>query len=190
MEHYRVVRRNTDRSIMLYNNPANTAATALSPHPIADLVAQDVVHMVKGTMESVVPVHDLAMLVGDQMRIFYCSFLAAYEALAAGAHGWTSGVLNIVIRAVCEMYHALVIERNLELGFALWKHILPITHLYTHQQLGPVSDIPIYSGILDLWGRYGGFLRSPFLALSSDQMKCLEQRLASIGWLQQPVPVT
>jgi 4-hydroxy-tetrahydrodipicolinate synthase len=169
---------------MLYNNPGNTACTALSAVQIAELVEDDVVHMVKSTMESVVPVHDLSLLVGDKMRIFYGSFLSAYEALTAGAHGWTSGILNIVTRTAIEMYRAVTRDKDIDAGLALWKRILPIVHLYTREQLGPASDIPIYRGILELWGRQGGFSRSPFLPLSRDQMKRLAERLSAAGWLQ------
>lgn len=183
LEHYRTLRRNTDRPIMLYNNPANTACTALSPVLIADLVAEDVVHMVKSTMESVVPVHDLKLLVGNDMRIFYGSFLSAFEAFAAGADGWISGVLNIVTKTAIELHRAISVEGNLDRARQLWNRILPIVHLYTYQQVGPVMDIPIYRAILDLWGRHGGYSRQPFAPLNDEQKQRLKERLLQTGWL-------
>ncbi len=184
IEHFRAVRHRTDRPIMLYNNPANTACTAFTAPLIAQLVEEDVVHMVKSTMESVVPVHDLSLLAGDSMRVFYGSFLAAFEGLAAGAHGWISGVLNVTADKALQMYRAVVEENDIQRGLELWKEILPIVHLYTYQKLGPVADIPIYRGMLSLLGRHGGFSREPFSALTEPQMEQLETELRLAGWLK------
>ena len=183
IEHYRVLRRHVNLPIMLYNNPGNTACPALSPPQIAELVGEDVVHMVKSTMESVIPVHELSALVGDEMRIFYGSFLAAYEAIAAGAHGWISGILNVAATTALEMDRALRQEKDLDKAFALWKQLLPIVQLYTYQEIGPVLDLPIYRGMLELWGRHGGYSRAPLFPLSPIQMGLLEERLRVSGWL-------
>ncbi len=184
LEHFRALRRQVDRPIMLYNNPNNTACPALSPTQIAKLVDDDVVHMVKSTMESVVPVHDLTLLVGDKMRIFYGSFLSAYEGFTAGAHGWVSGILNVMTDEALEMYRAIANERDLDRGFAQWKKILPIVHLYTYQKLGPAADIPIYRGMLKLSGRHGGYSREPFSPLTDQQMGMLAKELQVSGWLK------
>jgi 4-hydroxy-tetrahydrodipicolinate synthase len=181
MRHYRDVRQNTHLPIMLYNNPANSACPELTPREIADLVEEDVLHMVKSTFESVVPVHDLSLLVGDKMRIFYGSFLAAFEALCGGAHGWISGVLNVVPRAAKALYRA-VLSNDARKGLQIWKRILPIVHLYTFQQVGPVSDLATYRSILNSWGLSGGYSRNPFYPLSAAQEMELHRRLQASGW--------
>ena len=169
---------------MLYNNPANTACTAFTAAQIAQLVDEDVVHMVKSTMESVVPVHDLSLLAGDTMRIFYGSFLAALEGFAGGAHGWISGVLNVAADRALRMYRAVVEENDIRRGLDIWKEILPIVHLYTYQKLGPVADIPIYRGMLQLAGRHGGYSREPFSALTDPQLEMLLTELRQAGWMK------
>ena len=58
------------------------------------------------------------------MRIFYGSFLSAYEALAAGADGWISGVLNVVCPTALQMFQALRVEHDMQAAFELWKEIL------------------------------------------------------------------
>ncbi len=184
LSHYRSLRQQTDRPVMLYNNPANTACPALSAPQIARLVEEDVVHMVKSTMESVVPVHDLSLLAGDSMRIFYGSFLAALESFAAGADGWISGVLNVAAGRAIEMYRAVVEENDVRKGREIWKQILPIVHLYTYQKLGPAADIPIYRGMLRLWGRNGGYSREPFSALNEPQLERLADELRTASWLR------
>ena len=183
IRHYREVRRGTHLPIMLYNNPANSACPELTPREIAELVEEDVIHMVKSTFESVVPVHDLSFLAGDRMRIFYGTFKAAFEALCGGAHGWISGILNVVPRAAQEMYQACVIRNDARKGLEIWKRILPIVHLYTFQQIGPVSDLATYRSILKFWGLNAGYSRDPFYPLSAEQENELRQRLESCGWL-------
>jgi 4-hydroxy-tetrahydrodipicolinate synthase len=182
IRHFRDVRRAVDLPVMLYNNPANSACVDLNPREVAQLVEEDVLHMVKSTYETVVPVHDLSYLVGDRMAIFYGSFQAALEAFAAGAHGWISGVLNVAPKAARAMYEACC-ANDVARGFRIWKRILPLVHLYTHQQIGPVSDLATYRSILNFWGLQGGYSRNPFYPLDAEQEKALRARLEASGWM-------
>ncbi|MGD1103182.1 MAG: dihydrodipicolinate synthase family protein [Terriglobia bacterium] len=182
IEHYRRVREATHLPIMLYNNPHNSACIELSPREIAQLVEEDVLHMVKSTFGTVEPVHDLSVLVGDRMAIFYGSFLAAFEGLCAGAHGWISGVLNVSTPAAKALYDAVVVRNDARQGFTIWKRILPLVHLYTHQQIGPVSDLAVYRSILNSWGLQGGYCRDPFFPLDQTQEKKLFAILEKTGW--------
>jgi dihydrodipicolinate synthase/N-acetylneuraminate lyase len=183
IQHFRDVRAAVDLPIMLYNNPANSACVDLNPREVAQLVEGDVLHMVKSTYETVVPVHDLKFLLGDRLAIFYGSFQAAFEALAAGAHGWISGILNVAPVAARAMYNATVIDNDARRGFEIWKRILPLVHLYTHQQIGPVSDLATYRSILKIWGLRGGYSRNPFYPLDSEQEGRLRVLLEESGWL-------
>jgi hypothetical protein len=54
---------------------------------------------------------------------------------------------------------------------------------YTYQKLGPAADIPIYRGMLQLWGRHGGYSREPFSALTKQQLEQLSEELRATGWL-------
>lgn len=182
IEHFRQVRRAVNVPLMLYNNPANSACVDLNPREIAALVDEDVLHMVKSTYGTVEPVHDLHYLVGDRMAIFYGSFLAAFEGLMAGAHGWISGILNVVPRAALAMHRACA-DGDARKGFLIWKKILPLVHLYTHQQVGPVSDLAVYRSILNFWGMQGGYSRSPFFPLTVEQETTLRRLLEESGWM-------
>jgi 4-hydroxy-tetrahydrodipicolinate synthase len=183
IQHFRDVRQAVDLPVMLYNNPANSACVDLSPREIAQLVDEDVLHMVKSTYETVVPVHDLNYLVGDRMAIFYGSFQAALEAFAAGAHGWISGLLNVAPKAARVMYDAVVKENDIQRGFRVWKRILPLVHLYTHGQIGGVSDLATYRSILNFWGLKGGYSRNPFYPLNDVQEQTLRGLLERSGWI-------
>jgi 4-hydroxy-tetrahydrodipicolinate synthase len=183
IRHFRDLRAAIDLPVMLYNNPANSACVDLSPREIAQLVEEDVLHMVKSTYETVVPVHDLKYLVGDRMAIFYGSFQAAFEAFCAGAHGWISGVLNVAPKAAKQMYDAVVKENDAARGFRIWKRILPLVHLYTHQLVGPVSDLATYRSILNFWGLQGGYSRNPYYPLDAGQESRLRAHLEKTHWL-------
>lgn len=183
IEHFRRIRRAVDVPVMLYNNPANSACVDLNPREIAQLVEEDVFHMVKSTYGTVEQIHDLQAFVGDRMAIFYGSFLAGFEALCAGAHGWISGVLNVAPHAARAMYQAVVADNDARKGFAIWKKILPLVHLYTYQQIGPVSDLATYRSILKLWGLGGGYSRDPFFPLTEAQEQTLRGALETSGWL-------
>jgi 4-hydroxy-tetrahydrodipicolinate synthase len=183
LRHFRDLRNAVTLPIMLYANPGNSACVDLTPLDIAQLVEDDIVHMVKATYETVVPVHDLRFLTRDSMAIFYGSFQAPFEALTAGADGWISGILNIVPRAAQLMYRVTVVENDAHRGFEIWKRILPLVHLYTHQQIGTVSDLVIYRSILNLWGLQGGYSRHPFYPLDHDQEVRLRTLLEKSNWL-------
>jgi 4-hydroxy-tetrahydrodipicolinate synthase len=182
IRHFRDVRAATDVPVMLYNNPANSACVDLTPLEVAKLVDEDVLHMVKSTYESVVPVHDLSFLCGGKMAIFYGSFQAAYEALVAGADGWISGILNVAPKAAMALYRACVVDRDAARGFRIWKRILPLVHLYTHRQIGEVSDLATYRSILNFWGLQGGYSRNPFYPLDGAQERTLRSLLEKSNW--------
>ncbi len=188
IRHFRDVRAAVDVPLMLYNNPANSACVDFTPREVAQLVEDDVVHMVKSTYETVVPIHDLAYLVGPRMSIFYGSFLAAFEALAAGAHGWISGILNVVPVTARELYHAVVVDNDARRGLQIWNRILPLVHLYTHGQVGPVSDLAIYRSILNFWGLKGGYSRNPFYPLSEEDERRLFELLKQADWSELAPP--
>ncbi len=183
IEHYRRIRKEVDLPLMLYNNPHNSACVDFSPREIEKLVDEDVFHMVKSTYGTVEPVHDLNYLLGDRIAIFYGSFIAGYEGLCAGAHGWISGILNVAAKAAKELHKAVAVDHDAARGLRIWKRILPLVHLYTHQQIGPVSDLAIYRSMLNLWGLEGGYSRDPFFPLDSEQVENLRNILQRTGWI-------
>jgi 4-hydroxy-tetrahydrodipicolinate synthase len=183
VEHFRRIRQATDLPIMLYNNPHNSACVDFNPHEVAQLVDEDIIHMVKSTYGTVEPIHDLSYLVGDRMAIFYGSFLAGFEGLCGGAHGWISGILNVATKAAKAMYRAVVIDNDAGKGLRIWKKILPLVHLYTYHQIGPVSDLAIYRSILNSWQLKGGYSRDPFFPLDGEQNAKLHAILDQTGWI-------
>ena len=79
------------------------------------------------------------------------------------------------------MRHAIVVENDARKGFQIWKRILPIVHLWTYQQIGPVSDLAIYRSMLNSWGLHGGYCRDPFFPLDEKQESKAARVLGEVG---------
>jgi 4-hydroxy-tetrahydrodipicolinate synthase len=176
MAHFRAVGASSPIPVMVYNNPANSGTDPLDAEDLAALYAEGAAHAVKSTFPTVHQVHEARAATGDGFRTFYGSFMAPLEGMAGGAHGWISGILNVVTPDAVELWSA-VQRGDLEAARAAWARILPIKRLYTRQPLGPVGDLALYRAILDLRGLHGGHCRAPLLPLSADQRERLARLL-------------
>ena len=185
--HLRHVGRESPIPIMIYNNPANSAAPPLEARHLRDLAAEGVATAVKSTFPTVHQVHEVRAITGEDFRVFYGSFMAPLEALAGGAHGWISGILNVATRDALVMSRA-VLAGDLETARDAWQRILPIKLLYTEAPLGPLSDIAVYRSILALRGRPVGPSRLPTRDLDGDQVTRLRDMLAAAGLLEDGCP--
>ncbi|MBF6604988.1 MAG: dihydrodipicolinate synthase family protein [Chloroflexi bacterium] len=180
MDHFAAVGRASPIPVMLYNNPANSAAPALEVPRIHALFAAGLLQAVKSTFPTVHEVHELRAELPPEFRVFYGSFMAPLEALAGGADGWISGILNVATPDAVAMRRAMCVG-DLDGARAAWRRILPIKLLYTRQQVGPAGDLPIYRAILHLRGLEGGASRSPVHDLSTDQVRVVRELLHPIG---------
>jgi 4-hydroxy-tetrahydrodipicolinate synthase len=180
IEHFRVVGRASPIPIIIYNNPSNSGAPALDALQIRDLYEAGAARAVKSTFPTVHEVHEVRAETDDGFRVFYGSFMAPLEGMAGGAHGWISGILNVVTPDAVDLWAAMQ-AGDLVRARSIWARILPIKLLYTRQLLGPVSDLAIYRGILQLRGHEGGHCRAPLLDLTADQMDTLRTLLEPVG---------
>jgi 4-hydroxy-tetrahydrodipicolinate synthase len=180
-QHYVDVARASELPIMIYNNPANTAAPPLEVAAIRRLWDGGHAHAVKSTFPTVHQVHELRAELPDEFRVFYGSFMAPMEGLAGGAHGWISGILNVVTPDAVALWTAVSVDGDLQRAREIWQRILPIKLLWTRSLLGPLSDLAIYRAILRLRGDHGGFCRAPIIAPNPDQLRTLEAFLAEHG---------
>lgn len=182
VDHFRAVGAASPIPVMVYNNPANSAAPAIEPPALAELYRDGLVASVKSTFPTVHQVHELRALADDGFRVFYGSFMAPLEGLAGGAHGWISGILNVAARDAVALFAAMQ-AGDLSAARTAWARILPIKLLWTRSQLGQVSDISMYRAILRLRGRVAGHPRAPVLELSEDQVARLRSILEPLGLL-------
>ncbi len=180
--HFRAVGATSPIPVMVYNNPANSAAPAIEPPVLAELYHDGLVASVKSTFPTVHQVHELRALADDGFRVFYGSFMAPLEGMAGGAHGWISGILNVAARDAVAL-HTAMLAGDLVAARAAWTRILPIKLLWTRSQLGHVSDIAMYRAILRLRGQVAGHCRAPVLELSTEQVGRLRSILEPFGLL-------
>ncbi len=178
LEHFRVVGRAVDLPLMVYNNPANSAAPALSADSLRRLYDEGLAAGVKSTFPTVHQVHEARAATDEGFRVFYGSFMAPLEGMAGGAHGWISGILNVVIPDAVALWNAMQAS-DLAAARSAWARILPIKRLYTEQPLGPVGDLALYRAILRLRGQTAGHCRRPLLELTADQEARLKTLLAA-----------
>lgn len=173
LQHYRDVAGATALPVLLYNNPANSGTDALDAADVGTLAAEGVIHGVKSTFPTVHQVHEVLAETGPGFRVFYGSFMAPLEGLAAGANGWVSGILNVVLPDALALWEAMQ-ANDLVKAREAWSRILPVKYLYTRAPLGQVSDLAIYRAMLRLRGEHGGWSRRPLLPLTDEQVTLLE----------------
>jgi 4-hydroxy-tetrahydrodipicolinate synthase len=181
MEHLHAVGRTSPVPVLAYNNPANSAAPALDAHHLAELHRDGHAVGVKSTFPTVHEIHEARALLDDDFRVFYGSFHAPLEAMAGGAHGWISGILNVVLGDALELW-AAVGASDLDRARTAWSRIAPLRRLYTERPLGAVSDLALWRAVLDLRGHVGGHCRRPILDLDEPRRERLRTLLlASIA---------
>ncbi|GAA0411724.1 4-hydroxy-tetrahydrodipicolinate synthase [Acrocarpospora corrugata] len=177
LAHFRAVGRAAEIPIMVYNNPANSGTEPLTAAYLATLYREGAAQAVKSTFPTVHQVHEARAATDEGFRVFYGSFMAPLEGMAGGAHGWVSGILNVVTPDAVALWDA-VRRGDLPAARSAWARILPIKYLYTQQPLGPVSDLAIYREMLTMRGLPGGHSRTPLLPLTPAQRETLARLLA------------
>ncbi len=162
--------------VLVYNNPANSAAPALSAGALRALYEEGCAVGVKSTFPTVHQVNEVRSVTDEGFRVFYGSFMAPLEGMAGGAHGWISGILNVVVPDAVALWNAMQAS-DLAAARAAWARIAPIRGLYTDSPLGAVGDLALYRAILRLRGETAGFCRAPLAELRPDQIDRLRTML-------------
>jgi 4-hydroxy-tetrahydrodipicolinate synthase len=177
LDHFRAITRAVpDFPILVYNNPANSAAPPLSAGQLATLYEEGVAVGVKSTFPTVHQVHEARAATDDGFRVFYGSFMAPLEGMAGGAHGWISGILNVVTPDAIALWSAIQAS-DLAAARKAWARILPIKRIYTESPLGQIGDLALYRAMLRLRGEPAGFCRAPLQELTPDQVGRLAELL-------------
>ncbi|NUR83509.1 MAG: dihydrodipicolinate synthase family protein, partial [Nonomuraea sp.] len=153
MDHYRAVAAATDLPVWVYNIPANAAVPALDVPDLVTLHAEGVIAGVKSTLPTVHQLSELSALPG--FRAFYGGFSAPLEALAGGAHGWISGLLNIVPAAAVGVWDA-VLAGDLAAARDRWRGLLAVRRLVLRPPVEGAGDLALYRGFLRITGRTAG----------------------------------
>ncbi|GAA0924324.1 dihydrodipicolinate synthase family protein [Nonomuraea longicatena] len=174
LAHYRAVAAASDLPVWVYNIPANAAVAEVSTAELAQLYAEGVAAGVKSTLPTLDQVIELAALPG--FRAFYGGFRTPVEALAGGAHGWISGLLNVVPSQAAGVWNA-VRAGEPALAGQRWEALLPLRRLVVDPPWRGAGDLALYRGVLRVHGRPAGFCRPPLRDLDPAELALLEKAL-------------
>ena len=127
LRHYETVARAVAIPIMVYNIPAS--GTRMTVENIDDLASIPGVEYIKDSSADAVLLTRLLQEYGDRLGIFNGADTLSFCALAAGARGTVWGAANFIPELTVELYHHLVVEKDLDTARAVWDKIWPICHI-------------------------------------------------------------
>jgi len=178
--HFRAVSEAVDLPIMLYNNPWFSKVD-VSHWTIARMFEEGIVSSVKEAHGDPARVHNIIMLTKGKMTVFYGHDVNAFEGLAVGAHGWVSGLGNLIPDKSRQLYDLMTEGKDLEKGRSLWYEILALIHLSTASRTGERTNWlqQIKEG-LAMRGHPVGAARRPWLPLEPSERQQLEAILKAL----------
>jgi 4-hydroxy-tetrahydrodipicolinate synthase len=160
-EHYRRIAEAIQIPIMIYNNPFSSKVD-IKPETVAKLSQLQNIGYIKESSGDIKRITEIRMCAGDQMTVFCGWEDMAYESFVMGAKGWVCVIGNILPKAAVELYDLVVVRKDLEDGWELYRRMLPmLRHL---EYAGKTQKVLKYA--LDGMGLAGGRSFSPKLPLS------------------------
>jgi dihydrodipicolinate synthase/N-acetylneuraminate lyase len=160
--------------ICYYNIPS-ASGLSLTPEQIAGLSKHGVRYM-KDTSGNGPDLTELLFSRQEQITTFNGWDTLTFYGLAAGAKGSVWGATNIIPELSIQLWDAVAVKKDLELGRELWKKIWPICRLLEEGN---------YSGSvktgMELRGWETGGVRKPFDLLKDKKREELAARLAAAG---------
>jgi dihydrodipicolinate synthase/N-acetylneuraminate lyase len=160
--------------ICYYNIPS-ASGLSLTPEQIAGL-SKHGVRYVKDTSGNAPDLTEMLFSRQEQITTFNGWDTLTFYGLAAGAKGSVWGATNIIPELSVQLWDAVAVKKDLELGRELWTKIWPICRLLEEGN---------YSGSvktgMELRGWETGGVRKPFDLLKDKKREELAARLAAVG---------
>lgn len=185
LNHFRRIREKVGLPIMVYNVPVLTGVE-LTPHDIAQLASEDVVHAVKWSHMEIARVQDTRLLCGPGFAVFAGIDILAFGALALGADGWIGGMPMIAPSLAVRLFKLLNEDKSLDEARALWLRLLPIIHL-EYRAMGTSEASPHWLSVCResavLRGIPVGNSRAPLTPVTEAESEELRGILAGLGQL-------
>lgn len=158
--------------IVYYNIPSATGLT-LSPAEIASLSEVGVKYL-KDTSGNAPDYTELVFGLSDKITAFNGWDSLTFYGLAAGAPGGVWGAANLIPELAVQLWEAISVKGDLDLGRKLWTKIWPVCKfLESHNYAAAVK-----TGV-ELRGQPTGGLRKPFSLLGPElqaELKVLMQK--------------
>ena len=133
LAHFRTVARATGLPVMVYNNPPAYHAD-VTPAMFADLADEPTCVAIKESSDNPRRITDITNLVGDRYILFCGVDDLVLEAVALGASGWVSGLVNAFPRENRLLWDLLMAGRW-EDARRVYRWYTPLLHLDTHVKL-------------------------------------------------------
>ena len=187
MQFHRDVSASVDIPYLLYHNPG-LAKLGLSVQNVAKLTNEGVVNMIKDTAGGdPARALDLKMSCKEGTIVYYGDDYGAYQALIVGADGWTAGISNFIPAECVKLWNLVVVEKNYEEGFKLWKKILPLLNMTISKEsygmTGSRSDwLQIYKEGAKIRNKTSAKMRRPLFELPEEDLRILKERMAELGY--------
>ena len=177
MDHYRAIRKATALPIVLYNNP-HFAGYEFNAQQAKQLCDEGVIQAVKSAHGDACRVAELKYACGDKLTIFYGHDYAALQGYAAGADGWLSGFPAAFPKQCRAVQEAVMVERNLEKGRALWNKFIPLVTFFMDPKTNEkVHWLEMLKYAATVQGVPAGIPRRPLRELSEEMKREMKKPL-------------
>lgn len=160
--------------IVYYHIPA-ASGMALTPSQIAGL-SETGVQYLKDTSGNAPSYTEVICAHSDKITAFNGWDTLTFNSLALGAKGCVWGASNIIPELSFQLWDAISVKKDLELGRSLWKKIFPICHfLEQHNYSSAVKTA------MEIQGFRTGGVRAPFSLLQDEPRVELKKLLVEAG---------
>jgi len=174
--HFKKVGEAINIPIVLYNNPWTSGVDICLKDEIKILEDVPNVIIVKESSGQIQRTRDLLIQGPEKTRVFCGWEDLAFEAFVSGATGWISPAADIVPSVAVDLFKAIVDEKDIEKGRAIYHKILPLCQYL--EDCGKLVQAVKWS--INKIGKVGGYLRSPRLPLTTEEEKGLETILKNL----------
>lgn len=168
-----------------YNNPG-LSKLGLGVHQIAQLTNEGVVKMIKDTTGNPVRTQDLKFYCKEGTKVFFGDDYGAFQAMMVGADGWTAGIANIVPKECVELWNLVVVEKDYEKGFELWKKLLPLLNMTidktSYGKSGRADWLQIYKEGAKRRIGTSNKVRKPLSQIPEDDVARLHEIMSELGY--------
>ncbi len=177
MDHYRAIRKTTALPIVLYNNP-HFAGYEFNAQQTKQLVDEGVIQAVKSAHGDACRVAELKQVCGDKLTVFYGHDYAGLQGYAAGAEGWLSGFPAAFPKQCRALQEAVMVEKNLDKGRALWNKFIPLVTFFMDPKTNEkVHWLEMLKYAASVQGVPAGIPRRPLKELAEEMKQAMKKPL-------------
>lgn len=185
IQFHKDVSASVDIPYLEYNNPG-LSKLGLSVYQIANLTHEGVVSMVKDTAADPVRTMNMKFYCKEGTKVFFGDDYGAYLALVAGADGWTAGIANIVPKESVELWDTVMVKKDYEEGYKLWKKLLPLVNVTidkgSYGKSGRADWLQMYKEGAHKRIGTSTKVRKPLFQLPKEDVDVLYKIMADLGY--------